>query len=821
MQEPPIMFKNYLLAALRSYYIGNKMGNRSFFTYINLLGLVIGLAAFLVIAHLVRYEMSYDRFSPHSKNIYRLVIEKTEDGESTMASAKTYPGAGAIIKNNVPGVQSFARVLKEECMLHYKKNDIKFNRQFTYWADKSFLNIFGLEFLAKGDTSTLDKPNNCVISASTAERFFGRDWQAKNSPIGQTIHLNESLPFLIQGVYKDLPPNSHMNVDFIVSYASLIALTIPDLDFGMPPFGNVVYTYILAEPGNSQERLEQLVQTSLNNKIPATATSRAQYHFSLQPLTSIHLNSHLAEELKPNGNKTFLIALSIAAVLILVVAWINFINLATARALNRAKEVGVRKTLGSSKKQLVGQFVFEALFASVIAAIGAIALVFFFSDWIENMAGVNDSVFSWNSSWLLFISIMLAGGLLSSIYPALILSSFNPIDVLKGKLHGVQGKGFFRKGLISFQFFLAVFLLTCTGAIYYQVKYMREQSIGLNTDQVLVLHSPRSMIGNSKRIDRFKTFRQQLLQYPSIQKVGSSANIPGNDFLVHWEGISQPEKEEGKNLRYDIAWADEGYIPALEFEILAGQNFTDEPATAKKIILNETARKALGFGTNAEAIGKLVRRNKKEFEIAAIVADAHYEGLQKTIKPLLLLYGHDYEFGFFSMKVNTSNMSQTLASVQKHWEEIYPNDPFDYFFLDSFFDEQYKNDKRFGNVFGLFSSLAILIACLGLIGLVAYTTYQKTKEIGIRKVLGAGLLNIIRLISSQFFKPILIACVIAIPFSHFVISKWLDGFAYRFQFSWWMYLLPLIVINFLAFAAISIQTLKAAMGNPVHALRDE
>jgi putative ABC transport system permease protein len=819
------MFKNYLLTALRGYYIGKKIGNRSFFTYVNLLGLVIGLAAFLVIAHLVRYETSYDRFSPHSKNIYRLVVEKTENGETTMASAKTYPGAGAIVKNDIPEVQSFARVMKEECMLHYKKTDIKFNRQFTYWADKSFLTMFGLEFLAKGDTSTLDKPNNCIISASTAERFFGKDWQKKNSAVGQTIHLNESLPFLIQGVYKDLPPNSHMNVDFIVSYASLIALTIPDLDFGMPPFGNVVYTYILAKPGNSQKKLEQLVQTSLNNKIPATATSRAKYHFSLQPLTSIHLNSHLAEELKPNGNKIFLIALSIAAVLILLVAWINFINLATARALNRAKEVGVRKTLGSSKRQLVGQFVFEALFASVVAAIGAIALVFVFSGRIENMAGVNDSVFSWKGSafysWLLFIGIMLAGGLLSSIYPALILSSFKPMDVLKGKLHGVHGKGFFRKGLISFQFFFAVCLLTCTGAIYYQVNYMREQSIGLNTDQVLVLHSPRSMIGSSKRIDRFKTFRQQLLQYPSIQKVGSSANIPGNDFLVHWDGISQPGKEEGKNLRYDIAWADEGYIPTLEFKILAGQNFTDEPATAKKIILNETARKALGFATNAEAIGKLVRRNKKEFEITAIVADAHYEGLQENIKPLLLLYGHDYEFGFFSMKVNTTNIAQTQASVKKHWEEIYPNDPFDYFFLDSFFDEQYENDKRFGKVFGLFSSLAIFIACLGLIGLVAYTTYQKTKEIGIRKVLGAGLVNIIRLISSQFFKPILLACIVAIPFSHFVISKWLGGFAYRFQFSWWMYLVPLILINLLAFLAISIQTLKAAMSNPVHALKEE
>jgi putative ABC transport system permease protein len=301
------MFKNYLLTALRSYYIGKKTGNRSFFTYINLCGLIIGLAAFLVIAHLVRYELSYDRFSPLAKNIYRLVVEKKENGEITMASAKTYPGAGAILKNDVPAVQSFARVLKEECMLHYKKNDIKFNRQFTYWADKSFITMFDLRFLAKGDTSSLDNPNNCIISASAAKRFFGNDWKTKNSPIGQTIYLNESLPFLIQGVFKDLPPNSHMNVDCIVSYASLIALTSPDLDTGMPPFGNVDYTYILAKPGSTKARLEQEVQTSLSNKIPASASSRAQYLFSLQPLTSIHLNSHLADELKPMETKPSLL----------------------------------------------------------------------------------------------------------------------------------------------------------------------------------------------------------------------------------------------------------------------------------------------------------------------------------------------------------------------------------------------------------------------------------------------------------------------------------------------------------------------------------
>jgi putative ABC transport system permease protein len=820
------MFKNYFITTIRTYFISKKIGNRSFFTYINLIGLIIGLAAFLIIAHLVRYELSYDKFFPNAKNIYRVTVEKIQNGESTMESAKTYPGVGGILKNEVKETESFARVLKEECMLHYKPTDIKFNRQFTYWADKSFLSMFGLEFIEKADTSTFDNPYNCVLSQTTAERYFGKNWEGDKTPIGKTIHLNESLPFIIQGVYKDLPANSHMEVDFIVSYSTLVALVGPDCETGMPPFGNINYTYVSLKPGASYKQVEELAQKALASKIPASATSDAQYHFSLQPLTSIHLNSHLTDELKPNGNRTFVLALSLAAILILVVAWINFINLATARALNRAKEVGVRKAIGSSKKQLVSQFVFEALFASVLAAIGAVIVVFFFSGRIEKMAGIPDSVFAWKGeamySWFLFLGIMLAGGLLSSIYPAFILSSFKPVEVLKGKVITSGGKGFFRKGLISFQFFFAVFLLCCTGAIYYQVKYMREQSLGLTTEQVLVLHSPRSMIGSKKRIDNFKTFRQSLLQYPAIEKVGSSAVVPGDQFLKHWEGVQQIEKDNGKHLTYDVAWVDEGYLPTLDIKLVAGRNFIDQPGEEKKIIPNETAIKALGFTDSKEAIGKIIRAgNNKEYEIAGVTGDAHYEGLQKNIRPVLLLHGHNYEFGFFSMKVNGENMNQTIANVQRHWNEIYPNDPFDYFFLDSFFEKQYHTDQKFGKVFGLFSFLAIFIACLGLIGLVAYTTYQKTKEIGIRKVLGASLGGIVALITKEFSKPILIACLVAIPVSHLIISKWLDGFAYRAQFAWWMYVLPLLLIVALAFFAISFQSLKAAMANPVNSLREE
>lgn len=541
------MLKNYLLTALRSYSLRRKTNNRPFFTYINLFGLIIGLAAFLIIAHLVRYELSYDQ---NASSIYRVTVEIKEGGQTTMSSARTYPGIGPYLKNDIAEVDNFARVLMEECMLHFKEKDIRFNGQRTYWADKSFLDMFGLEMILTGDTAALNNPNTCILSRSAAERYFGKDWSGNNSPIGKTIHLNESLPFIIQGVYANFPPNSHMEADCILSYSTLIQVASPDFKNGMPPFYNATYTYISLKPGADARKVETLAQQILPQRIPATAQRKASYLFSLQAVPDIHLHSQLADELKPNGNSIFVTALSIAAGLILLVAWINFINLATARAMQRAKEVGVRKAIGATRQQLVFQFIAEALLASLLAASGAIIIVLCIAGYLKNMLDIKGAVFSWTGEggayWMLFIAIIFAGGLLSSIYPAAILSSFRPVEVLKGKAG--SSKGFLRKGLITFQFFFAILLLTCTGVIYYQVQYMRSQPLGMDTSQVLVLNTPRSLIGAKKRIEYFKNFRQELLKNPAITSVGSAGCIPGNEFLLHWNGVSLAGQAEQKTL---------------------------------------------------------------------------------------------------------------------------------------------------------------------------------------------------------------------------------------------------------------------------------
>lgn len=820
------MLKNYFIVIIRTSF---KKGANRLFTLINISGLVIGLASFLIIAHLVRYELTYDSFFPGAENIFRIKVEKTENGQIVMQSAKTYPGVGPVVKAEVPEVADFTRILAEECMLHYKEKDIKFNRQKVYWADGSFPSMFSLEFVEKGNIKSLNEPYTSIISYTAARRFFGDDWKGANTPVGKTIWLNEHLGFSVQGVFSDIPRNSHMEVDFIVSYSTLASLAGPQLENGMPPFGNIDYTYIALQPGASVEAVEKLTRKVLKDKIPASAATDASYVFSFQPLESIHLDSHLTDELRPNGNKIFVIAMSLGAALILIVALINFINLTTARAMERAKEVGVRKAIGSTRNQLVSQFIFEALFSCVIAAIGALIVVVVMSGYFENLSGTDVSVFSWGGesiySWVLFVAILLGGGLLSSIYPAVILSSFKPIEVLKGKVSTNTGKGssYLRKGLITFQFFFAVFLLSSTAAIYYQVNYMREQALGMEIDQVLVLHSPRSKIGNPKRAQFFERFREKLLNYPGIERVGASGCLPGENFLFHAEGIRQSGSDTGKNISFDVASVEEGYLPSLGFEILAGRNFSSNAEAEKnKVIPNETALRVLGFKSPEDAIGKtLLVGDTKQYEIAGVVSDAHYEGLQNVIRPLLLYYGHNYEFGFFTVKVNTADLRKTLAMVQDHWSEIYPSDPFDYFFLDSFFDEQYKDDRTFGKVFGIFSSLSIFIACFGLVGLVSFTTWQKTKEIGIRKVLGANIRQIFTLLTGEFFKPVMLACIIAIPITHYIITSWLDTFAYRFELLWWMHLLPLTIITCIAMLVISWQSFSAAKTNPVNALKEE
>jgi len=814
------MFSNYVKIALRRLF---RTDRSPIYTWINIGGLTIGLTSFLLIGHYIHYQLSYDRFYPNFRNIYRLVVERIERGEVTMQSAKTYAGIGNILCAKLPEVTQFVRILDEECMFQYEPENVVFNRQRTFWADGNFYEFFNLKMIMEGQLDLLYQPNQTIISHSAAERFFGTDWTGESNPIGKTVILNGSIPFMIQGIFEDIPANSHINVDFVVSYSTLMALLGDYMNTIMPPQRNFVYNYIMVKSSSTINESEQKI-----NRIIAEHTGRLNdqesFYFSMQPLTSIHLNSHLSDELNPNGNKFFIWALSIAAVLIIVVAWINFINLTIARALNRSKEVGVRKSIGASKKQLAFQFAIETLFSGLLALVVTVLISFFSRNLYNQFAEITFPLLDLENGklWFIFILVFLVGAGLASIYPSLVLSSFDPIKVLKGKNILSIGNGYFRQGLITFQFSIAILLIACTGAVYYQIENMRKQNLGVDLNQVLVLHSPRSMIANQERAMLFNRFRDNLEQESDIITVASGGCIPGKKFLIHSEDIHVEGKEIDVSWSFDVASVDERFLPTLGLKILSGRNFEFRPDEVNKVILNESAFHTLGFQFPEEAVGQFIRIAQFEpQEIVGVVADAHFEGLHEKIKPLLLTYGHDYEFGFFPIKITSNDIPGTINKVATQWKAIYPRDPFDYFFLDRFFDGQYKDDQIFGQLFGTFALLTIFISGLGLFGLISLTTYQKSKEIGIRKVFGAGIFSIITLLTKDFLKLVLIAAIVAIPLSYLVIYHWLQSFAYRFNPAAWMYILPVFLLLITSLIAISGQTVKSALKNPVDAIAEE
>jgi len=816
------MIGTYFKIAVRKLYHHGR-DRSSIYSWINILGLTIGLSAFLLIARVVHYELSYDRFYPRHDRISRLTVERLESGEITLQSAKTYAGIGEILVNEVPEVRDYVRILSEECMFTYEPEEIIINRQPTFWADGNIIDFFGLKMLSRGQLDLLYTPNQAIISKSAAKRFFGIDWKYGTDPIGKTLLLNGGVPFMIQGVFDDLPENLHMKVDFIVSYSTLMALLGDFMNTTMPPQSNFVYTYLLSANGVDVKQLEPIV-----NEVIARHTGelhdQVKYRFYLQPVTSIHLYSHFSDELISNGNHLFVLALSLAAFLIIIVAWINFINLTVARAINRTREVGIRKTLGAGKSQLVIQFILETFFSGSVALILAMAVVTVTEVFFNRITGIATHLFrieSW-PVWIIFLGTFLAGTFLASIYPAMILSSIHPIRVLRGHHYTIRGNRYLQQGLVLFQFFVAMLLVAGTGAVYYQVESMRKQPLGVVMDQVLVLHSPRSMIGNPDRALYFRQFRDILEPEPQIERIASGGCLPGEPFLYHAGDIHAEGFNTEINWSFDIASVDERYLLILDMQLLAGRNFEDQPGEENRVILNETGTRALGFHDPGEAVGQFIRINQgTPQEVIGVVKDVHFEGLHTTIKPLLLKYGHDYEFGFFLAKVNTENLPRTLEKIENQWRMTYPKDPLEFFFLDQFFDRQYTNEQSFGQIFGTFSLLAIFISAIGLFGLISFTTYQKSKEIGIRKVMGATVVSIINLLTGNILKLILLAGLISMPLAYWIIGQWLDTFAYRFEPALWMYLIPLCLILVTSLLAVISQTLNSALSNPVDAIANE
>jgi putative ABC transport system permease protein len=635
--------------------------------------------------------------------------------------------------------------------------------------------------------------------------------------------------YAVTGVFKDYPGNSHLILNHIVSYSTLGKLlraggdtsNATETSWGWYDY----YAYLQLRPGTDWKALEAKLPAFADRHINSQEWNKknnVRDGLHLIPMQDIHLYSNYNQEAEVNGNGKAVSFLYLISFLILGIAWVNYTNLATARSLERAREVGVRKVLGAIRGDLIGQFLTESLLLNLFASLLALLAAFLLAPAFNTLIGA-DEARSFSLPWsygLGLFAMFLAGALLSGLYPAFILSGYHPITVLKGLFKNTVKGMALRKALIVGQFAISVILIAGTILVYQQVQFMRKQQLGANINQTLVLNGVASM-QDSLYNGVFQPFKTNLLHQPDISSVTASSTVMGQE--IYWtNGFTRADETNQQAVTLYIMGIDYDFIPSYGLKMAAGRNFSRDFGTDKHaVIINERAAQLLGYKTPADAIGKLISRGRRDsLAIVGVIANYHHQGLQKAIDPMAILPIPNIR-SYYSVKLRSGDARQTIAAMQAQWSHYFPNDPFKYFFLDESFNAQYKADIRFGQVFGLFAFLAILIACFGLLGLSAYNVLQRTKEIGIRKVLGASARNLVILLSSEFLLLVCISLFIAIPIAWWVMNNWLQDFAYRISIQWWVFVMAGILAIGIALSTVGLQALRAALANPVKSLRTE
>lgn len=821
------MLQNLLLTALRS------LKKNKFFSALNILGLAIGMAVFLLIAQYVHFERSYESFIPNAENIYRVKLETYLNNEVVVASAENFPGAGPALKNEFPEVAGFARLYN----LGYKNNVIITNedaspapiafkhRRFLY-ADSSFLPLMGYALL-RGDVRTaLAEPHTAVVSDRYAKMYFGED-----DPIGKQLRLqdddynNELVK--VTGVFKEVPANTHLKFDVLFSYKTLFARG----DWAPGRYDQSwqrkdMYTFIEVKAGSDVKALEAKFPALVTKYKPGNRERNINDVLTLQPLASIHLTSNLAEEPETNGDERIVSFLAIIGVFVLIIAWINYVNLSTAKAMERAKEVGVRKVMGAFKYQLVRQFITESglvNFISVAVAFGLVALVL---PLFNSISGLSLTIGYLVQPWFLTLVLLLwvVGTLLSGFYPAWVLSSFKPVSVLKGKLKNSLRGILLRKSLVVLQFMASVALIAGTFIVYNQLNFMMKQDLGMNIEQVMVVERPgisaRDRNAFNSAID---VFRDEVKKDPSILGVSASATVPGKQreykAVVKKYGASD---EDQVTVRFNSM--DFEFMDVFKMKLVAGRLFSEQFTTDQDtaVIITESASKMLGFQNPEEALGQTLAITAFQWNpiVVGVVNDYHQVSLKKALDPTIF-YCTKYSGEFYSVRFNSNDLGATINHVKQSWEKAFPGNPFDYFFLDDFFNQQYENERKFGKLFTTFAGLALIVGCLGLFGLSAYTATQRTKEIGIRKALGSSERGIFLLLSQEYIRLVGLSILLATPLVWWVMSNWTQGFQYRAAIPLSIFLVAGLVVLLIALFTVSFQTLKAARTNPIDSLRYE
>jgi putative ABC transport system permease protein len=812
------MFKSYFKIALRN------LTKRRGYALLNIFGLAIGATCCLLIFQYVSYERSYDKFNETAKNIVRLRLDSYQQGKLAWKSATIYPAIGPTLKKEFPEVEDFCRLHDAELLLSNQEKNVKFNEKKGYYADPSAINMLDVKMTKGNSQDALNAPDKMVVSESFAKKYFGTEDVVGKTLVSKDPQFVES--YMITGVFKDYPHNSHLIIDYLVSYATMGKLTrlqgdttnATETSWGWYDF----YTYLKLRPGTDLNRIESKLPAFCDahmNNGEWQKTNNVKVALSVLPLSDIHLFSNYNQEAEVNGDGQTVSFLFLIGILIILIAWINYINLATARSIERAREVGVRKVLGAVRSDLIRQFLTESFMLNFIALLIAFLAAYLLTPAFNQFVGRETAVgFTLPSEyWAGFLLLFFSGSLLAGIYPAFVLSGYQPVKVLKGIFKNTSSGVLLRKALITTQFITSVTLVAGTMIVYQQIGYMRNQKLGTNISQTLVIEGAASM-QDSLYTGIFQPFKQDAMHLNNVKSVTSSSSVMGNE--ITWtSGIKRLAANSKDVTLYHLA-IDYDFIPSFGIEMKAGRNFSKKfTADNKSVLLNEEAVKLLGFENAESAVNQKVVRNDT-LTVVGVVANFHHEGLQKKVQPMIILLRPNIR-QYYSFKLGKDNIHQTVASIEKLWGKYFPSDPFNYFFLDDSFNRQYKSDELFGSIFTVFAMLAILIACFGLSGLSAYNVLQRRKEIGIRKVMGASVKQLLILLSKDFLRLIIIAFLIAVPITWLIMNRWLEDFAYRINISWWVFGIAGAIAILIAFATISFQAIKAAVANPVKSLRTE
>ncbi len=786
---------------------------------IHIMGLVIGMTAALMIWKYISFERSYDTFHDKADRIYRVRTDRLKDGEPFMQFAAGTACAGPLLKAQFPQVKHYVKLRISNDAVYATNNEHSFKVEDAYFAMPSLFDIFSFDLVSGDPKTCLDKPFTVCISTSLAKKFFGDE-----DPIGQTLTRNGTEIYTITGVFPDIPANSHFKFNLLISYVTFSDVLNKDSPTETSATWDGFYTYLLLHPDTDWKSLEAEFPAAIERTFDREMRENVAFH--LQPLTDIHLTSHYLIEAEANGDKTSVFLLSIIGIMILIIAWVNYINLSTARASIRAKEVGIRKVVGVRKGKLVTQFLLETALINAVAFVISLVLVHILNTPFEALVGKAIPVSIFNDYTLLLstLGIFLLGVVLSGLYPSFQLSAYRPIQALKSgftKLEAQQRINL-RKGLVLVQFIASAGLIASTILIYHQLQYLQKTNLGLNMDQMLILKGP--IKHDSTTFPNYHTFMQEVAQFASVKQMSGSTSIPGQGFGWTIGTVIRLGGPKPITRAFHAMAADEAYTQMYEMELAAGRHLKEEMGTDQiACLLNETGAAKLEFNSPEEAIGtKLELKNGNQLTIVGILKDFYQKSPKSVIEPLLLVEPWGTMIpSYFSVKLSTEQLTQTIGQIESKWGEFFPGNPFEYFFLDDHFNKQYAADKRFGYVFSLFSGLAIFISCLGLFALIAFTIERKRKEIGIRKVLGASVSGILYLLSQEVLKLALISMLIATPIVWYFIQQWLENFAHHISIQWWVFIFAGILIVFITLTTVSYHSLKAAMANPVDSLRDE